>query len=353
MPDEARYSHSELAQATRNHGMPTEAMRYDVTPTGLHYLLTHFDIPPTDRDTWSVSIGGSVSDPFEVSMDHLEALPSLTEIVTMECAGNGRAFLDPPVRSMPWLEGAVGNAEWTGTPLWPLLDEAGLSDDAVEVMFTGVDRGVEGENEQNYARSLTIDEVRRPEVMLVYAMNGAPLLPQHGAPLRLLVPGWYGMTSVKWLNSIEVLTEPFDGYMQTGLYMIRADEDDPGRPATRMLPRSLMIPPGIPDADSRHRFAEPGVHEIRGRAWSGLGEIVRVEFSSDGGATWLDSDFSGPVSRFGWQAWRTTWECESPGEYELCSRATDAGGRTQPNVSIWNVGGYENNGVERVSVSVV
>lgn len=352
MLEDPRYSYSELEQAGRNHSMPAEAMRYDVTPVGLHYLLHHFDIPQTSAEDWTLTIAGAVSDTLTLTLDQLRTLPSQTEVVTMECAGNGRALLEPPVRSMPWITGAVGNAEWTGTPLWPLLAAAGLCEDAVEVVFTGADEGIEGEIHAPYRRSLTMDEVQRSEVMLVYAMNGQPLPPQHGAPLRLLVPGWYGMASVKWLRAIDAVTEPFQGYIQVGAYIIREDEDGPGRPATSIVPRALMIPPGIPDADTRERSAALGTHRIVGRAWCGTAEIARVEFSPDGGVTWTDAELESASNRFGWQRREADWTVEERGTHVLACRATDATGQTQPEESLWNVGGYENNGIEKVTVEV-
>src|SRR3712207_5675015 len=190
----------ELALATRNHGLPLEALRYDVTPPGLHYVLTHFDIPAVDPGSWRLEIGGAVDRPLTLDLADLTARPAVTARVLRECAGNGRARLEPRPVSQPWLLEAVGTAEWTGTPLAPLLEEAGLSPDAVDVVFTGADHGVERGVEQDYSRGLSLAEAMRPDVLLVWAMNGAPLPPQHGAPLRLLVPGWYGMAHVKWLD---------------------------------------------------------------------------------------------------------------------------------------------------------
>ncbi|HET6662727.1 MAG TPA: molybdopterin-dependent oxidoreductase [Acidimicrobiales bacterium] len=189
----------ELALAARNHGMPLEALRYDVTPVGLHYLLIHFDIPQVDAETWRLEIGGEVRSPLSLSLDDMKQRPRASFACTLECAGNGRARLSPRPLSQPWLEEAVGNAEWTGTPLAPLLEEAGVEDTAVEVLFTGLDRGIQGEAEHAYERSLPVDEALRPDVLLAYEVNGQPLPPQHGFPLRLIVPGWYGMTLVKWL----------------------------------------------------------------------------------------------------------------------------------------------------------
>jgi DMSO/TMAO reductase YedYZ molybdopterin-dependent catalytic subunit len=205
-----------------------------------------------------LEIRGVVGKPFSLSLDELKDRPKVSLACTLECAGNGRARLSPRPLSQPWLEEAVGNAEWTGTPLAPLLDEAGVQDGAVEVLFAGLDRGIQGEVEHAYERSLPLDEALRPEVLLAYEVNGQPLPPQHGYPLRLIVPGWYGMTHVKWLERITVLDESFDGYQQAEQYREKQSEDDPGVAITRMLPRSLLIPPGIPDFPDRRRFLEPG-----------------------------------------------------------------------------------------------
>ncbi len=341
----------ELQLAARNHGMPLEALRYDVTPVGLHYLLIHFDIPAADERTWSLELGGHVHQPLTLGMDDLRRRPAVTVPVTMECAGNGRARLDPRPLSQPWLHEAVGTAEWTGTPLWPLLEEAGVRDHAVEVVFTGADRGVQGEVEHDYERSLTLAEALRPEVLLAWAVNGQPLPPQHGFPLRLVVPGWYGMTSVKWLRRVTVVTEPFRGYQQTPAYLLQSSEDDPGVPVTRIEPRSLLLPPGIPDFLSRTRFLEAGHHVLQGRAWSGRAPIARVEVSTDAGASWRPAALGEPRSPWAWVAWSLPWEATA-GEYEVCSRATDEAGNTQPLEEPWNLGGFANNAVQRVRVTV-
>jgi sulfane dehydrogenase subunit SoxC len=341
----------ELALAARNHGMPLEALRYDVTPVGLHYLLIHYDIPAADERTWRLELGGEVRAPRTLTMDELRRRPSVTAPVTLECAGNGRARLDPRPVSQPWLEEAVGTAEWTGTPLAPLLEEAGIGEGAVEVLFGGADRGVEGGLEQDYERSLPLAEALRDEVLLAWGVNGRPLPPQHGYPLRLVVPGWYGMTSVKWLRRITVLGQPFTGYQQAHGYRIRAAEDEPGVPVTRIEPRSLLLPPGIPEFQSRRRFLAPGRHLLSGRAWSGRAPVARVEVSTDGGASWQPASLGQARSPWAWVAWSYAWDATA-GDHELCSRATDEAGNTQPLAAAWNAGGYANNAVQRVPVTV-
>src|SRR4051794_10157354 len=320
----------ELGLAGRNHAMPLEALRHDVTPAGLHYLLIHFDVPYTDGSGWQVEVGGHVERPFTLDMDAIRSLPAVTHRVAMECAGNGRARLEPRPLSQPWLEGAVGNAEWTGTPLAALLEKAGVSDGAVEVVMTGADRGVQDDVEHDYERSIPIDEAMRPDVLLAYEMNGKPLLPQHGFPVRAIVPGWYGMTNVKWLKRLTVVSEPFDGFQQAIAYRFTTSEDDPGRPVTRMRPRSLMVPPGIPDFMTRERVVRPGAHVLHGRAWSGRGAISRVEVSVDGGRSWADADVAPASSPHAWASWSFDWGADAVGEHELCCRATDETGASRP-----------------------
>ena len=341
----------ELQLAARNHALPLEALRHPVTPVGLHYLLTHFDIPLVDAHSWRLEIGGEVERPLTLGLEELKERPSRTLAVTLECAGNGRALLSPRAHSMPWLMEAVGTAEWTGTPLAPLLEEAGVLAEAIEIVFTGLDRGIQGDVEQLYARSLPVAEALREEVLLAYSINGQDLPPQHGFPLRLLVPGWYGMTSVKWLRSIAAVNEPFRGMQQDLSYHIRDSEDDHGRPVTRMLPRSLMVPPGIPDYPDRTRFVEAGPYLLEGRAWSGWAPIVKVEVSVDGGQSWGEASLGPPASEFAWRGWTYEWQAE-PGERELCCRASDAEDRTQPIEPDWNLDGYCNNAVQRVPVVV-
>jgi DMSO/TMAO reductase YedYZ molybdopterin-dependent catalytic subunit len=260
--------------------------------------------------------------------------------------------LTPRALSQPWLHEAVGTAEWTGTPLADLLDEAGPLGDAVEVVFCGADRGVEGGRAQAYERSLSLHDARGGDVLLAYEVNGRPLPPQHGYPLRLVVPGWYGMASVKWLEAATVVAEPFRGYQQERAYRLRNDPDDPGQPVDRIAVRSLLVPPGVPDFFTRRRFLEPGTCEVTGRAWSGHGAVVRVEVSADGGRSWADAEVSPPPAPATWQAWRHRWEATTPGEYELCSRATDAAGHVQAPRPSWNLGGYAVNAVHRVAVTV-
>jgi DMSO/TMAO reductase YedYZ molybdopterin-dependent catalytic subunit len=347
-----QFTPAELRLATRNHGLPLEALEHDLTPAGLHYLLIHYDIPAVDAAAWRLEVGGHVDTELSLTLGDLLALAARTEAVTLECAGNGRAQLSPRPISQPWLLEAVGTAEWTGVPLRTVLEQAGIGGEALEVSFRGLDRGVEGGEEQAYERSLPLADALRDEVLLAYEMNGESLPPQHGFPLRLVVPGWYGMTSVKWLDRITVLDRPFTGYQQRQSYRVRQRPEEEGEPVSRMLPRSLMIPPGIPDFATRERRIAMGRVRVRGRAWSGFGAIARVEASADGGETWSDAELGPQPSRWAWRAWEWEWDAERAGVHELCCRATDEEGNVQPVAAPWNLGGYANNEVHRVPVVV-
>ena len=348
-PIVGRYTREEIALASRNSGMPLEALRYDVTPAGLHYLLIHFDIPGADPQDWRLGIGGLVERPQALSLAQIARFPARTLRVTMECAGNGRGRVSPRYPSMPWLEEGVSTADWRGVPLPELMRAAGLKNDAKDIAFCGADRGIDRSIEHAFARSLAPSEALREDVLVAYEMNGQPLPPQHGAPLRLVVPGWYGMASVKWLSAIEALEKPFEGPQQTLSYHFRGAPDDPGIPCTRMRVRSLMAPPGIPDFYARTRVLDAGKVELRGRAWSGWAPVRQVEIAIDG--AWQPAALDAPPGTHAWCGWRAQWQA-TPGEHELACRATDQAGNVQPLEPVWDAAGFGNNAVQRVQVSV-
>jgi DMSO/TMAO reductase YedYZ molybdopterin-dependent catalytic subunit len=339
----------ELGLAYRNSGMLLEGLRHDVTPAGMHYLLIHFDVPHVPDGNWQLEVTGQVKNRLSLSLENIKRLPARTLRVTLECAGNGRALMSPRYPSMAWRHEAVGTADWTGTPLRHVLEQAGIDDGGVDVVFTGADRGFDRGVEQDYARSLQRDAALSDDVLLVWEMNGQPLLPQHGYPLRLVVPGWYGMASVKWLKRIEVWSKPFDGFQQVRTYMYRASPDDAPTPVTRLRVKSLLVPPGIPDWFTRRRLVEAGPTPLFGRAWSGEVPISRVEVGVDG--VWHEAALDPAVGKFAWRGWRFTWNA-TLGEHELSCRATNAEGETQPLQSRFDMGGFGNNAVQRVQVKV-
>jgi DMSO/TMAO reductase YedYZ molybdopterin-dependent catalytic subunit len=344
-----RYTQEELALASRNSGMPLEALRYDLTPVGLHYLLIHFDIPAADAFAWRLHIEGLVDTPRALGLAELKSMPARTLRVTMECAGNGRAQISPRYPSMPWMEEGVSTAEWTGVPLSRVLKDIKIGGSAQEIVFHGADRGIDRGIEHAFSRSLVLAEAMRDDVLVAYAMNGQPLAPQHGAPLRLVVPEWYGMASVKWLERIELIDRPYDGVQQALSYHFRAVPGEKGVPCTRMRVNSLMAPPGIPDYYGRRRTVDAGPVEILGRAWSGNAPIRRVEFAVDG--RWEDAILDAPAGVYAWRRWSMRWNAPR-GAHQLRCRATDESGAVQPLEPAWDVTGFGNNAAQRVEVNV-
>ncbi len=343
------FTDEEVRLANRNSGIMLEMLRHDVTPAGAHYLLNHFDVPyVASADSWSLKIDGLVNEHIELPFAQLQNLPTVTKRVTLECAGNGRALVSPRRQSMPWRYEAVGTAEWTGTPLKHLLQQSGIQNDAVDVVFHGIDKGISKTDIHSYSRSLKVADALHEDVLLVWAMNAQPLLPQHGFPLRLIVPGWYGMASVKWLNHIELIDHPFDGHQQVKTYIYRKDPNDPGTPVTTIKVKSLMVPPGIPEWYSDRRLVEPGPITLHGKAWSGKGTpINQVEVCDNG--TWHSATLDRDTGKYAWRSWYYDWQA-TPGAHSLQCRATDAEGNTQPLEPVWDQGGFGNNGVQTVQV---
>jgi len=344
----------EVTLANRNCGTLLETLRHDVTPMGAHYLLNHFDVPHVEAASdWTLQVHGLVENPLDVSFDTLQQIArdsdaAKTLRVTLECAGNGRANLSPRWPSQPWQTEAVGTTDWHGLPLHYLLEQAGISDNSTELVFYGADQGVDGGNVHHFARSLTVADATQKDVLLAWQMNDQPLLPQHGFPLRLIVPGWYGMASVKWLNRIEAIDHAFDGHQQTGTYIYRKSKDDPGTPVTTMRVKSLMVPPGIPDFSSRKRLIKPGLIELTGRAWCGAGTgISKVEWTCDG--QWQEAKLQTSDHRYSWYNWTAHWQAK-PGQHTLSCRATDNNGNTQPIDPLWDQAGFGNNAIQNIEV---
>ena len=352
---EGGFSREEVGLALHNNAFPLEALSHDVTPVGMHYLLSHFDIPYVPAPSaWPLAVAGAVPEPRALTVADIRALPQRTLRVTMECAGNGRIHVRPRWQSMPWGHEAVSTAEWTGTPLRNVLAAAGIKGsfgpEVVEIAFVGADRGFDKGVEHDFGRSLKSAMALSDDVLVVHAMNGQPLLPQHGFPLRLIVPGWFGMASVKWLDRIEVLTRPYDGFQQVGTYHYRDKSGGPPVPVTTMRVKSLLKPPGMPDWYTRNRLVDRGRVMLEGRAWAAGGRSVsRIEVAVDG--RWSEARLEAKPSPYAWQHWTFAWDAV-PGERVLMCRATDDAGNVQPLEAPYDSGGFGNNSVHRVAVTV-
>jgi DMSO/TMAO reductase YedYZ molybdopterin-dependent catalytic subunit len=320
-----------------------------VMPNAHFYVRNHFHVPSLDESTWRLGVGGLVERPLSLSLEELTRMRSQTLVVTLECAGNGRSLLEPPVAGEPWDVGAVSTAEWTGVPLTEVLDRAGVKPAARDVLFRGADGGtVEGRREPiHFERSLELDVARESEALLAYAMNGEPLPIQHGYPLRLVVPGWYAVASVKWLAEIQLIDRTFDGYFQADKYQYewQRNGEVSRKPVTLQRVRSLITEPRAEEE------LEPGELLVRGVAWSGAAPIARVEVSL-GDGPWHEARLVGERGRHSWQWWELIARVDGPGTIALRARATDLAGHTQPNEPEWNRLGYGVNPVREVLVRV-
>jgi DMSO/TMAO reductase YedYZ molybdopterin-dependent catalytic subunit len=314
-----------------------------LTPTELFYKRSHFLAPKLELSSYQLRVDGAVKNPIALSYKQLRDMPSETRLATLECAGNSRVFLIPQVSGAQWELGAVGNAEWTGVPLAALLERAGLEEDACEIVLEGADRGTPAEppvppDPISYARSLPRDKAIQREVLIAYQMNGRDLPLDHGYPVRAVVPGHYGMASVKWLTHIQAVREPFRGYWQTSDYGYWDYLD--GKPVRRALGEIKL----------KSEIIRPRVYEtllpnqrytVFGVAWAGETDVTGISVSTDGGGTWAEAEFLDPVQRYAWRRWKFDWLTpKKPGRYTLLARAKGADGSVQPAKHDQNYGTY-------------
>jgi DMSO/TMAO reductase YedYZ molybdopterin-dependent catalytic subunit len=326
---------------------PPPALGGEVTPTARFYRRNHFPIPVLDAATWRLAVTGRVERPLSLSSHELRRLPAETMVVTLECAGNGRAQFRPPTPGVQWDVGAVSTAEWTGARLADVLGHAGIRRGGREVIFGGADRGtVDGSPQPiRFERSLTVGDALESGALLAYAMNGRPLPARHGYPLRLVVPGWYAVASVKWLTDIRVVEEPFEGFFQATHYVYERDRGGTTAPEPVRLQqvRALITRPG-----SGQELACGGLI-VRGVAWSGAAPIERVDVSVAAGP-WQKARLVGVAAAHGWQQWEFLATGLEPGETSIRARATDLAGQVQPEQPEWNRLGYGANFIHEVRV---
>lgn len=333
-----------IKYAPYNAETPERALVTPITPTPNAYVRTNFDVPKLSNDH-VIEVGGAVRNPLKISIIDLKNLPQKTITATMECAGNDRLAMRPFPDGEPWRSGALSTMTWTGVPLKDVLEMAGIAPEAIEVLTTAADAGPrdDAEGEVRYARSLPIADALHEDTLLALSMNGEPLTPDHGAPVRLVVPGWYGMASVKWITRIDLITEPFEGYFQKKRYVF--DDDSGISPVDRIRVKSIITQPA-------NGGKSPRTAEISGWAWSGNGPIKRVEVKIDGESTWHDATVGTPDSPHSWTPWSLTVPLPYPGRFVLSTRATDASGAMQPNKIVWNRLGYGNNAIRYSLIEV-
>jgi DMSO/TMAO reductase YedYZ molybdopterin-dependent catalytic subunit len=334
--------------------MPFENLEGFLTPTESFYVRTHFPIPSIDKDAWWLRVEGDVENSFAINYEQLLELESVTIPATLECAGNNRSFLEPKVKGVQWDLGAVGTAEWTGVPLSILLDRAGGKPNPCEVILEGADHGVLNDpksppGELNFARSIPLEKARS-DVLLAYKMNGSELPPQHGFPVRAIVPGWYAMASIKWLQRIIVIDGPFTGYYQTidYAYWERREAIAELTPLTEMQVKAQIAKPAEGDTVPVNSSVR-----VYGAAWTSDGEIKKVELSTDGGATWLKAKLLSESQPNAWRLWEFNWQTPAaPGKQILIARATDSLGRSQPTQPDRDHGTYMINHLLPIKVEV-
>lgn len=323
---------------------PPTMLAAAVTPNDHVYVRTNFGIPRLDGRTHGIDVGGAVASPFSFGVDDLAASGQVSVLATIECAGNDRTAIVPAVEGEPWTGGAVSTVRWGGVPLRAILHRAKVDASAIEVLFEGADRGhVEGVGEAiSFARALPLSDALHPDTLLATTMNGEPLRPRHGAPVRLVVPRWFGMASVKWLRRIEILTAPFQGYFQTQRYVYADGRSS--TPVSRMRVKSMIADPVAGS------IVPSGRTRIAGWAWSGEGRITGVEVRESSAPEWQPARLHPPASDSAWVRWEIEMELRGTGTRILLSRAHDAAGNVQPEAPPWNALGYGNNAIRETRV---
>lgn len=332
-----------------NAELPLPLQHGVITPNSLHYVRSHFAAPSLTLDSWRLQVDGAVGRALTLDFAALSQLPSRTLTITMECAGNGRTSFQPPADGEPWQYGAVSTAEWTGVSLRDVLALVEPKSSAREVLIQGADSGHVGAvgKTLTYERSMTVEQAQNPDVLLAYAMNGEALPVEHGFPVRLIVSGWYGMASVKWVRTIRVLEQPFSGFYQVDRYIMA----HPERGETTKTPLTAIEVRAQLTSHQDGAVIAAGSQMLRGLAWSGHAPISQVEVSVDGGASWTTASLVTPATPYAWRRWEYLWNA-TPGTYSVQVRGTDSSGRVQPLEADWNKLGYSNNGVTTATISV-
>lgn len=334
-----------------NQETPISFIGDDLMPQKLFYRRNHFAFPALTHLNYWLPINGLVTSPLILSLHDLMQMPSETVKIVMECSGNKRGFFRPKVFGEQWKKGAMSQGVWKGVALRTILNLAGLRMNAKEVVVEGFDNGKRSDVDQvfHFTRSLPLDKALHPDTMIAYELNGQPIPFKHGYPLRLIVPQWYAMASVKWVKQITVIEEQFSGPFQSIDYMYYPNQEDNkgAYPVTTMNVNSTIQKPLDMDV------LNTGTHEIRGLAWSGSGTITKVEISLDGGQTWANTNIeTNPQADYSWIAWSYSWNVTEKGEYTILSKATDSSGQSQPKTPFWNRKGYGYNAIDQIRVQI-
>lgn len=334
---------------------PVREFRPFLTPNHRFFVRSHFGPPPPDaisEANWTLRVGGLVERSQEFRLKDLRQMEVVTITAVVQCSGNGRTFHRPKVPGVQWERGAVGNAEWTGVRLRDLLAKAGVQASAGHVQLQGADRPVVA-SVPLFIRSIPLEKALHPDTVLAYEMNGRPLPLLHGAPLRVITPGWMADSCMKWLTEITVQAEESKGYYMQTAYRMQAIPVEPGAAASgQSIPVEAMVVKSLIAAPQEGETVKSGPVTIQGMAWSGEAKVVKVEVSLDEGKTWEPARLVGEDRPYAWRQWQLIWKAKTAGTFTILCRATDARGEQQPAMTPWNPSGFLWNGWDRVSVTV-
>ncbi|MBF0427977.1 MAG: sulfite oxidase [Magnetococcales bacterium] len=348
-----------LGDKPLNAETPAYLLNDDITPTKYHFIRNHSTVPEDlNPDTWTLTIDGEVENPLKLTIAELKKqFKTVSEQLVIECGGNGRAFFNPQVKGNQWTVGAVGCAKWTGVRLADILKVAKVKKSAIYTAHYGADMDLADPTKFAVSRGIPIDKALDPHTLVAFMMNDAPIHPQNGAPLRLVVPGWVGSTSHKWLKRIQLRDVVHDGKgMTKRSYRMPNRPLEPGEEVgdeiftkiiTSMPVKSLITAPA-----SRHQVTVGKPVEIRGHAWAGENEVKEMMVSIDFGASWIKAKLTKPANRFAWQHWSVAVTFPVAGYYEVWARATDSKDNTQPFAVAWNPNGYLGNAMHRIALRV-
>ena len=349
-----------VPDAALNAWTPVPLLDAPITPVERFFVRNNGETPileQADIDAWRLTVDGEVASPLSLSLEELERrFETVTLTAVLECAGNSRCHFTPPTDGLLWGDGAVGCARWTGVRLRDVLAAAGVGERAVYAAFLSPDREVDGSGPA-LSRGLPMRKALAPETLVAFAMNDAPLSLLHGAPLRIVAPGFPGSAWQKWLQRIWLRDREHDGMKMTGYdYRLPTRPVAPGEtpPPAEMAVIEDMPVKSLITAPAEGAVLRAGVAtEVAGFAWSGHTPVARIEVSVDGGRTWRAGAIEPAADAFAWRRFRFAWTPGAPGHAQLAARATDEAGRAQPLEAPWNPKGYCNNQCPRVSVTVV
>lgn len=327
-----------------------------VTPNHRFFVRSHFGPPAPEliaEANWRLHVGGLIEHPLELTLKDLKEFERVTIAAVVQCSGNGRAFYRPKVPGVQWERGAVGNAQWTGVRLRDVLIKAGVRPNGKHVQLQGADRPVVS-TVPLFTRSIPLEKAAHPDTILAYEMNGRPLPLLHGAPLRVITPGWMADSCTKWLTEITVQADEAKGYyMQTAYRVpVTAIQPNSGLPGTSMVPVEAMVVKSLIASPANGDQIGRGPVTVQGVAWSGEASVATVELSFDEGKTWEQARLVGEDEPYAWRQWQFLWKPKAAGAVTIICRATDAGGQVQPQESPWNPSGFLWNGWDRVTVTV-